>query len=335
MKKLALSVLSIGLLLPSLPAFAEVKTSKPSEIKVGNRDYSAVMLKDTNVMIKDTYIRSNNYFKTLKAGTKVVVVKHKLIDGYNFLVLKGNYYLPVDDSNLKIIGKSNTAIDYDRTFSWLAEQRLKEAKGKKYYTEYRQYIVNRDRYFKTWANNKEETLILTLVGGTGALTQEANGILKYADWLAGGKSTGDKPRFDKEDTANIDFTSKGFIKDYVNSTDNIVRGHKAGELAGKVNNDFRAYQTMVTNIGEYKVGNNAGYQGYKVAKNLIYAPKKPVSYYAIKKAYGIPASSELSRKHIVEHTLKYDKSKYGYDLYVVFDSYKGNLKYMYKKPLKK
>lgn len=340
MKKIAISALTLSLLLPSLSVHAQVTPTKPSELKVGNKDYSAVMLKDTKVMIRNSLYNSKQNIKTIKAGTKVTITKHKLVRGYNYLVLKGNYYMPVDDENIKITKPSNTSIEYNESLSGLAVKRLNEAKNKKYYSAYKEYTISKDYIYKHWIDNKEISIMLTLVGGDGMIEDDANGLMTYKDWIQSGKPSKEVYSKPKEDTAKIDFTSKQFIKEYVNSKENIVRGHKAGDILGKVNNDYRVSRTFNTTIGEFDAGNNAAYQGARkgskiVATKLIYAPKDGVSYYAIKRAYGKPVNSTLTRKHIVEHILKYDKSKYGYDLYVVFDSYKGNLKYMYKTPVKK
>lgn len=101
------------MLLPTANAQAATKVS---ELKVGNQDYNATILKDTVAFNRETYNLPASKQKTqVKAGTKVVVTKHKLVKGYNFLMLKGNRYIPADDSLIEINEALKSNIDHDKS----------------------------------------------------------------------------------------------------------------------------------------------------------------------------------------------------------------------------
>lgn len=338
MKKIVLSTLALSLI---FPLTADAKSLKPTDIKVGNKDYKAVVLKDISIQNRENYgFNSVKKPNKIKKGTKVTITKHKLIRGYNFFVLNGNRYMAVDNTSIKITGPSKTAIDYDKKHvSKYAKSLLadKNTQKQKYYNDYKKFVLNQDQQYQKWVENKENTLLMGLVGIVEPVTEEAMYILSYKDWLPNRNMKIDKNILPYKDFKKINFLSESFKKSFINSKNNIVRGHKAGESMGKIQNDYKATNRMSTSFGEFQVGSNAGYmhanRGNKAAK-VMYVTSKNISYKDWVAYYGQPTSEQLTTKHRIEHILTYDKSQYGYNVKVAFSSHKGYLKYIIKEKIK-
>lgn len=336
MKKTGLALLAIGMLLPTANAQAATKVS---ELKVGNQDYNATILKDTVAFNRETYNLSASKQKTqLKAGTKVVVTKHKLVKGYNFLVLKGNRYIPADDSLIEINDALTSNIDYDKAhLTNRAKYLLKQSAKKKYAKQYKSFLTVLDKDYQNWMNGKENMMLLSLVGQNVSITSEGRDLISYAEWVKR-KMPRIKLNPQPKDTAKVDILSDQFMRDFINSKDNIVRGHKVGEKATDVNKDYKINDAMVTFAGAFQYGRNAGFSvDEKTGKvnKLIYVPNKTVTYDQIISKYGQPKETAFSNKTVLEHILSYDKSEYGYKVHVGLDSFKGNVKYIIKEEIKK
>ncbi|WP_414044922.1 hypothetical protein ACMGE5_00400 [Macrococcus equi] len=335
MKKIGLAILALGVMVPTLNAQAATKVST---LKVGNQDYSATILKDTVAFNRETYTLPPAKQKTqLKAGSKVVVTKHKLIKGYNFLVLKGNRYIPADDALIEINDALKSNIDYDKShLTARAKCLIKQSAKKKYAKQYKSFLTILDKDYQNWMAKKEDAKFLSMVGQTVPITSEGRELITYDQWF---KKNMPKIKYNPapKDTVKVDILSDQFMKDFINSKNNIVRGHKIGEKAVDVNKDYKIKDYMVTFMGLFQYGNNAGFEvdnkTGKVSK-LIYVPSKTVTYEQIIKKYGQPKATASSNKTVLEHILTYDKSQYGYNVHVGLDSFKGNVKYIIKEAVK-
>lgn len=334
MKKIALSMLTLGIVLPATSAQAS-STITASKVKTGETDYAATILKDTKVMNHGTYGNYDykHYFSKIKAGTKVVITGHKLVDGYNFFVLKGNRYLPVDDQLIRIDKKLSSNIQSGKDFVTKTEQSyLDSSKNEKFYKEYEAFLKGPQNPYHKWLDGKENTMTLSLIGLPGEITEEAMEPVSYSDWLGRKDSINSKSSAPK-----VNVLSKQFKKDFFNSKSNIVLNHKSGESWRKVWETYGPTSDYKTQYGNFYAGDEAGFMttkdGKKVTK-LIYKSKKKVSYKDWINYYGKPQKTEFHNGKNIEHILTYNQSKYGYKVIVGFDSYKGYVKYILKEKIK-
>lgn len=219
----------------------------------------------------------------------------------------------------------------------LAKERLKQSAKKKYAKQYKAFVKVADQDYQNWMNRKEALEFLSLVGQNIATTSEGRDYYTYDQWVKN-RMPRIKLNPPVTDTAKVDILSDQFMKDYINSKTNIVRGHQIGDKVSTVKKDYKISNSMVTYFGEFLYGRNAGFSADmktgKVTK-VVYVPNKTVTYEQIISKYGQPTETAFPNKGILEYIAAYDKSDKGYNVYVGFDSFKGNVKYIVKEKVKK
>ncbi|WP_414055833.1 hypothetical protein [Macrococcus equi] len=336
MKKLSLSLVTTALLFTTQTADAAKVV--PSSMNIGVKSYEAVIQKATRAVNGDT-----SEVTTLKKGKKVTVVERKVVDGYDFLVLKGNLYIPVDDSNIKI-GKALAAkINYSKTkMDPLAKAWLDDLTGyEEYYYPYKKYLYIQGQNRANFTKANMRSLITNRMYGTvpAHSTWGTPYVSSYDMWVDMGMETARKETYYScnNSTVKIDILSDQFKNIYFDSETRTIKGLKkyqdvssvAAQPCDYLGTDA-GYVWRIGDVGYVKDYPKTGTNNGQI-KEVVITPSKKVTYHQIIKKYGKPTSVSVSKKNRVEYKMIYDTSfEDSYKIIVAMDRKNGKVKYLRK-----
>ncbi|WP_414055766.1 hypothetical protein [Macrococcus equi] len=328
MKKILSTIVAGGLLLTSTPANAAVP--KASDLPRAVKSYEASMLKTVKAYDRDGWKPV-----TLYKGQKVTIVQRKYINGYDFLITKGNVYFPISNSTVKIIKPVSGKVNYDayHMTPQLKQELKKLGTSHRDYQAYKKAAVNYERGFK----ETEGYMFVALLARTlhhneiipGGL--ETPPYVTYKSWIAEKRPSYDYSGY-KCNVASkykINVLSNAFVKEYMNNNFNL-----RGMYPGKAwNYKMGICKLTGTKYGYFYSQGNVGYTfkaGYKM-KNIGVIPTQKVTYKQAINFYGKPSSVQYVTNGVHETIATYNADKYnGYKVVMGFDKYKGNMKYMIK-----
>lgn len=340
MKKVLVSTLAAGLLL-SGNSFSEANAAaqKPSDLRVGVRSYQAVLTQNTKA-----WHNPSNKMVTFYKGRKVTIVERKQVFGYDYLVLKGDYTIPLRDNGVKIIKPLAGKTVYGQfVLSNHAKQLINNApKSSQYYNAYKKYVISYEKSlftaFQTSYNDASMHMEFHVdPKDRGGLGGGAPPTKTFNEWMQNKDYTNYKQRHqfkcypeDKGQTINI--LSKSFIDGYFYSNN---RSYGSFIVGKKVPQNMFSCGISASDEGELSRHKDISVKlkgrYYPTIQSVYITPMKKYTYNQIISTYGKPSSTRFIANGRVEHQLIYNHTKNnGYQIVVALDNYKGNVKYLRK-----
>lgn len=336
MRKICIAMIATALLLPGQTVNATKLV--PSTMNIGIKSYQAVLQKSTKVINGDT-----GSILTLKKGKSVTIVERKVVDGYDFLVLKGNLYIPVDDSIIKIGRPLDEKINYSATkMDPLAKSWLNQLSGhEKYYNAYKKYATIQGLNRANFTKANMRSIITNRMYGTipAHSTWGTPYIDSYDMWVNYGMTTARKETYYscKDSTVKIDILSDQFKKVYFESESRTIKGlqkYKAISSVAAQPCDYlgtdAGYVWRIGDVGyvkDYpKTGTDNGY-----IKEVVITPSQKVTYSQLVKQYGKPSSVKVLKRNRIEYQMTYETSfEDSFKIIVAMDRKDGRVKYLRK-----
>ncbi|WP_414054280.1 hypothetical protein ACMGE6_02150 [Macrococcus equi] len=340
MKKLLLSTITAGLLVSNFNS-ADAVNLKPSDLKIGINTYEAVLTKSTKALLGNG---SSDNMITLQKGKKVTVVERKQLHGYDYLVLKGNYVIPLNDSGIKIIKPLPGKTNYSKfVLSKDAKQKIANApKSSVYYDDYKRYVIRYDKFLFTAFQLSYSEITLQQQfhmkpeerGGLGGWAEPTK---TFSEWMKNKDYSSHKPRnqfkcYASDPGTTVNILSKAFIDGYFYNNNRSYGKFIVGKSIPE--NSFGCSMSasdegVLSRFKDISVKLTSRFN--PKIKSVYITPIKNYSYAQIIQAYGQPSSTRFIANGRVEHQLIYDYNKHnGYKIIVALNNYKGNVKYLRK-----
>ncbi|WP_414054315.1 hypothetical protein ACMGE6_02345 [Macrococcus equi] len=296
--------------------------------------YSAVALKNIKGYDKDTFSPVQ-----IRKGQKIIIVEREYFAGYDYIILKGNIYIPFDNSSIKIIKHVNGKADYDKYH--MSQVLYKElqyiGKNNYYYNRYKTAAINYEKQHQEdvkylFMEMLANTLHNQPIYGRGI---ESPGEVTFDQWLQEGKPTYDYGEWKctNQNKYKIDIMNPKFHSEYFYTNNRNISDIKIGMNDPSFTERINLCDRLGTAYDFVQYGTNVGYtidSKHKI-KNIFIIPDRKYSFAQTIKVFGTPSSYKYITKGVHEYHAIYDQNKRnGFKVIVAFDQFKGNLKYIVK-----
>lgn len=310
----------------TIDAHAQSLTSLKRQVAT----YEAVALKNIEGLKKDT-----GQMKTFKKGSKFTIVERKYINGYDYIVTKGDYYLRFDNSAINIFKSLPGKTDYSK---YKMSQSLKDelayiGADNYYYDKYKAAAISYEKYNQLiWDDMFPDLLANTFqnqyIPGRDYFSEPTK---TFDKWIEDGKpeAYGSASGCIVPSKYDFDILSKQFTSEYMYSNNRSVKGIKRGKAAF----GYQTCENLGTGYGYAHKGASVGFTttNSQKVKDIFVFPNKEYTYNQTIAKLGRPTSEKYITKGVHEYQAIYNSNPHnGFKIIVGFDQYKGNLKYMVK-----
>lgn len=330
-KQVAMSIVA-GSLLFSNAVQADAQT-RPSDLPRKIQSYDAELKQSVYA-----YDKANYKVIKLAQGKKITIVERKVLDGYDYLIAKGNIYIPINNNTVTIKKKLPGKVDYNkyRMSKTLQSELKKLGTNHRDYANYKRDAISYEKEMKRSIDGFIPSLLAvklhhqtTIPGGI-----EGPETMTYKQWISTNYAPNNpgKVKCPVLKGNKLNLFSDAFKNHYFATNSKRLNTTAPGQVA-----DFQRPVCKMTGTG-YGYFLSNGNVGYSLTANYPMKVKDtaviatyPYSYKTMIAKLGKPTSVKHVVNKVDETQVTYNKDKHdGYKVVVGFDRYKGDFKYMIK-----
>ncbi|MBC9875662.1 MULTISPECIES: hypothetical protein [Staphylococcaceae] len=330
MKKQIVMGIVAGSLLLSNSAHAE---TRPSDLPRKIQSYEAVLKQSVYAFDKANY----NVIKLYK-GRKITIVERKVLDGYDYLIAKGNIYIPINNNTVAIKKKVAGKVNYNtyRMSKTLQSELKKLGPNHRDYANYKRDAISYEKEMKRSIDAFLPSLIAVKLHKQTTIPAGLEGpdTMTYKQWASSNYAPSPvrKVTCPVSKGNKLNLFSNSFINHFFGTNSYRLNTTAPGQ---SLNYERPVCKMTGTGFGYFLSNGNVGYSltanyPMKVKQTAVIATY-PYSYKTIIDKFGKPTSVKHVVNRVDETQVTYNADKHnGYKVIVGFDRYKGNLKYMIK-----